>query len=116
MFWPDSSTGKSLLMFSVLLLLLIDSYVLLTCCMLMTFSYSARPVEGMLDASNLFLILMQIFLGRYLILTNRRLILESMFLCRIELTSVPSFILVRHLCLSSILGSLYSGVPPRLPT
>ncbi|KAL8497100.1 hypothetical protein ACS0TY_020688 [Phlomoides rotata] len=42
------------------------------------------------------------------------LTLGSMFLRRTELTSAPSCILDRHLCLSPILGSLYSGVPPRV--
>ncbi|KAL8519237.1 hypothetical protein ACS0TY_010250 [Phlomoides rotata] len=68
---PDLLTGQSLIMNSILPFFSIDSIIPLTCFMLMIFLFFARPVEGMLIASNAFLKVMLVYLGRLSILISQ---------------------------------------------
>ncbi|KAL8522963.1 hypothetical protein ACS0TY_013064 [Phlomoides rotata] len=52
--------------------------------MLMISLFFAKLVDGMLVASNAFLIVTRVFLGRCSIRTSQRRTLANTFLCRIE--------------------------------
>ncbi|KAL8547580.1 hypothetical protein ACS0TY_007053 [Phlomoides rotata] len=80
----DLLTEPSLIMIFIPPLLSITSLALIICCMLMTSLFFARQVDRMPAASNAFLIVTPVYLGRRSIRISQRRTLASTFLFRIE--------------------------------